>query len=92
MEILDLKKWHSQTIASVGRVLDEAQAPCVGFNLVFMDMIDKDWANWKFKTMLAFDPNNPPPQEDREKLEYVFSKFAEFVQAIMSGNERGHDA
>ena len=83
MEILDLSKWNSQTLESVRHVLDKADAPCVGFSMVFMDMIDKDVADWKFKTMLAFDPNNPPPQEDREKLEFIFSKFAEYIKAIM---------
>ena len=66
-EIFDLKKWSEQTIESVKEALARAEAPCVGFSVVFMDFIDKDTIDWKFKSYLAFDPNNPVPEEDRKK-------------------------
>lgn len=87
MEILNLEKWHSQTRESVRRVLDNANAPCVGFCLLFMEMLDNEAINWKFKPMLAFDPHNPPPKEDRERLEEIFTRWAELAQLIMSGGE-----
>lgn len=88
--IFDLAKWNSQTEESVKHQLAKADAPCVGFSMVFMDFIDKDTINWKFQTFLAFDPNNPVPEEDRKRLEEIFAGYAERVQAVMSGGEKPH--
>jgi hypothetical protein len=88
--IFDLAKWHSQTIGSVQETLARAEAPCIGFSLVFMDFIDKDTVVWKFKTMLAFDPNNPVSEEDRKKLERIFEGYARLAETIMNGAEVKH--
>jgi hypothetical protein len=89
-EIFDLGKWHSQTIGSVQETLARADAPCIGYSLVFMDFIDKDTVVWKFKTLLAFDPNNPVSEEDRAKLERVFEGYARLAETIMNGTEVKH--
>jgi hypothetical protein len=88
--IFDLGKWNSQTEESVRHMLSKADAPCVGFSMVFMDFIDKDTIDWKFKTFLAFDPNNPVPEEDRKRLEEIFAGYAERVKAVMGGAEVSH--
>ena len=88
--ILDLGKWHSQTIESVRETLARAKAPCAGYSLVFMDFIDKDTIVWKFKTFLAFDPNNPVSEEDREKLERIFEGYARLAENIINGAEVKH--
>jgi hypothetical protein len=88
--MLDLNKWNLQTIESVRHVLEKAKAACVGHCLLFQEPIDTDNSLWKFKTHLAFDPNNPPPKEDRDKLEQIFDNWAALAQKIMSGGKK-HD-
>jgi hypothetical protein len=61
MEMLNLGKWNNQTIESVRHVLNKANMPCVGFSLVFLEPLAEGHSNFRFKTMLAFDPNNPVP-------------------------------
>jgi hypothetical protein len=90
MEMLDLTKWNLQTIESVKHVLAKANAACVGHCLLFQEPIDEINSIWKFKTHLAFDPNNPPPEEDRKRLEEIFERWAELAQLIMSGGKK-HD-
>ena len=89
-EIFDLEKWHSQTIESARETLARAKAPCVGYSMVFMDFIDRDTVVWKFKTYLAFDPNNPVSKEDREKLERIFEGYAKLAENVMNGAEVKH--
>jgi len=88
--MFDLAKWNSQTEESVRHQLAKADAPCVGFCMVFMDFIDQETINWKFKTFLAFDPNNPVPEEDRKKLERIFDGYAVLIQKMMDGGEKTH--
>ena len=88
--IFDLAKWNSQTIESVRETLARAEAPCIGYSMVFMDFIDKDTVVWKFKTFLAFDPNNPVSEEDREKLERIFEGYAKLAENVMNGAEVKH--
>ena len=83
--MIDLTKWNHQTLESVRHVLDKAGAPCIGFTMVFMDMVGVDEYEWTFKTMLSFDPHNPPPAEERKMLEKIFEGFAGVIQQIMSG-------
>jgi hypothetical protein len=87
MEILNLEKWNFQTIESVKHVLDKAQAPCVGFSLVFMDFQDKDTVVWKYKTYLAFDPENPPTPEEREKIEAIFADRAHQIKVLFDDRD-----
>ncbi len=84
MEMLNLGKWNEQTIESVRRVLQEANLPCIGFSMVFMEPVDGQHAMFKFKTFLAFDPENPVSLEDRERLEAAFEQMAGYVELIMN--------
>jgi len=88
MEMLNLGKWNEQTIESVRHVLQKANLPCVGFSLVFMEPVDGQHAMFRFKTMLAFDPENPVPEEDRIRLEKAFEQMAGYVELIM--NDKAH--
>lgn len=85
MEMLNLEKWNAQTIESVNHVLRKANMPCIGFSMVFMEPVDGKHALFRFKTMLAFDPDNPVPEEDRKKLEDAFEQMAGYVELIMNG-------
>jgi hypothetical protein len=84
MEMLNLEKWNNQTIESVRHVLHKANMPCIGFSLVFMEPIDGQHSMFKFKTMLAFDPDNPVSEEDRKRLEAAFEQMAGYVELIMN--------
>jgi hypothetical protein len=84
MEMLNLEKWNAQTIESVSHVLKKANMPCIGFSLVFMEPVDGQHSMFKFKTMLAFDPDNPVPEEDRKRLEAAFEQMAGYVELIMN--------
>ncbi len=88
MEMLNLEKWNNQTIESVRHVLQKADMPCIGFSMVFMEPVDEQHAMFKFKTMLAFDPENPVSEEDRKKLEEAFEQMAGYVELIM--NDKAH--
>jgi hypothetical protein len=88
MEMLNLEKWNAQTIESVNHVLRKANLPCIGFSMVFMEPVDKEHSLFKFKTFLAFDPDNPVSKEDRKKLEEAFEQMAGYVELIM--NDKSH--
>lgn len=88
MEMLDLEKWNLQTTESVRHVLAKANMPCIGFSMVFMEPMDGEHSIFRFKTMLAFDPNNPVPEEDRKKLEEAFEQMAGYVELIMNGGAK----
>ncbi len=88
MEMLNLEKWNNQTIESAKHVLQKAKMPCIGFSMVFMEPVDEQHAMFKFKTMLAFDPENPVSEEDRKKLEEAFEQMAGYVELIM--NDKAH--
>ncbi len=87
MEMLNLGKWNNQTIESVKHVLEKANLPCIGFSMVFMEVVDATHSMFKFKTMLAFDPENPVSEEDRKKLEEAFEQMAGYVELIMNGGQ-----
>jgi hypothetical protein len=84
MEMLNLEKWNAQTIESARRVLHDANMPCIGFSLVFIEPVDGQHSMFRFKTMLAFDPENPVSEEDRKRLEDAFEQMAGYVELIMN--------
>lgn len=85
--MLNLEKWHAQTIESVNHVLRKAEMPCIGFSMVFLEPLGDGHSMFRFKTMLAFDPNNPVPEEDRIRLEKAFEQMAGYVELIMNDKE-----
>ena len=87
LEMFDVGKWNTQANESVRHLLEKAAAkglPCVGTCLVYMDH-QGDHIDWKFEVHLAFDPNNPPSEEERKKLERIFDGYAMLAQKIMDG-------
>jgi hypothetical protein len=87
MEMLNLEKWNAQTIESVRHVLQGAEMPCIGFSMVFLEPVDGQHSMFRFKTMLAFDPDNPVSEEDRKKLEDAFEQMSGYVELIMNDKQ-----
>jgi hypothetical protein len=69
--IMDLSKWVEKTAQAVRRICSKKQAPCVGLE------------RWNYVIELAFDPNNPPTQEERNQLQNAFEFISEGVRRIM---------
>lgn len=90
LEMFDVGKWNTQANESVRHQLEKAASkglPCVGYCLVYMDH-KGDYIDWKFETHLAFDPHNPPSEEERKKLERIFDGYAVMCQKMMDTTER----
>ena len=90
LEMFDVGKWNGQAMDHVRLRLEKAAAkglPCAGHCLVYMDH-QGDHIDWKFETHLAFDPENPPSQEERDKLEKIFDGYARMCQKLMDGGDR----
>ena len=94
LEMFDVGKWNSQANESVRHQLEKAATkglPCVGYLLLYMDH-QGDHVDWKFENHLAFDPNNPPDEEERKKLESIMDGYATMAQKLMSaGTEDRRD-
>jgi hypothetical protein len=92
MEMMDVGKWNSHASESVRHQLEKAAAkglPAVGFCIVYMDH-KGDHILWNYETHLAFDPNNPPSEEERAKLERIFAGYAHLAQKVMNQEEEPH--
>jgi hypothetical protein len=89
--ISDLNKWTEKTAQAVRRICANKQAPCVGFSLIFFDPLAKPEEQWNYVIELAFDPHNPPSEEEREQLRQAFEFINEGVRRIMGGGEPGMD-
>jgi hypothetical protein len=81
--IMDLSKWVEKTAQAVRRICSKKQAPCVGFSLIFFDPMADPEERWNYVIELAFDPNNPPTQEERNQLQHAFEFISEGVRRIM---------
>jgi hypothetical protein len=40
---------------------------------------------WNYVIELAYDPKNPPSEEERERLEHAFEFISEGIRRIMNG-------
>ena len=89
--INDLNKWTEKTAQAVRRICSKKQAPCVGFSLIFFDPLATSEAQWNYVIELAFDPHNPPTEEEQEQLKKAFKFINEGVRRIMGGGETGMD-
>lgn len=85
--IMNLSKWIEKTVGAVRHRLNQEAAPCVGFSLVFFDPMEVSEKKWRYVIELAFDPHNPPPEEEREQLEKALSYVSEGVKRIMDSPE-----
>ena len=85
--IMDLGKWAEKTAQAVRRICSKKEAPCVGFGLVFFDPMASDDKRWNFTIELAFDPQNPPKEEERKNLEMSLEYISAGIQKIMNNEE-----
>ena len=81
--MINLSKWAAKTVGAVERICLKKEALCVGFSLVFFDPLAADEERWSCVIELAFDPNNPPREEQREQLQQAFEYISEGVRRIM---------
>ena len=89
--IMNLSKWIEKTAQAVRHICMRKQAPCVGFSLVFFDPLAEPEERWNYVIELAYDPNNPPSQEERKRLEQAFEFISEGVRRIMSEEASAED-
>jgi len=85
--IMNLSKWVEKTAQAVRHICMKKQAPCVGFSLVFFDPLAEPEERWNYVIELAYDPNNPPSEEERKQLEQAFELISEGIRRIMSEEE-----
>ena len=83
--IMNISKWGEKTAQAVRRICGKKRAPCVGFSLVFFDPMAEADARWNYVIELAYDPKNPPTEEERERLEHAFEFISEGIRRIMNG-------
>ncbi len=84
-QMMNLSKWVEKTAQAVRHICSKKQAPCVGFSLIFFDPCAEPEERWNYVIELAFDPNNPPSEEERKQLEKAFEFISEGVRRIMGG-------
>jgi hypothetical protein len=85
--IMNLSKWVEKTAQAVRHICMRKQAPCVGFSLVFFDPLAEPEERWNYVIELAYDPNNPPSEEERKQLEQAFELISEGIRRIMGEEE-----
>jgi hypothetical protein len=83
--IMNISKWGEKTAQAVRRICGKKHAPCVGFSLVFFDPMAEADERWNYVIELAYDPKNPPSEEERERLEHAFEFISEGIRRIMNG-------
>ena len=89
--IADLGKWTEKTAGAVRRICSNKEAPCVGFGLAFFDPMEPGEEKWNFVIELAFDPHNPPPEEEQKEVQKALEFIARGVAHIMGGEQRDID-
>ena len=89
--IMNLSKWVEKTAQAVRHICMRKQAPCVGFSLVFFDPLAEPEDRWNYVIELAYDPKNPPSQEERKRLEQSFELISEGIRRIMDGEASEED-
>jgi hypothetical protein len=89
--IMNLSKWVEKTAQAVRHICIKKQAPCVGFSLVFFDPLAEPDERWNYVIELAYDPNNPPSEDERKRLEKAFELISEGIRRIMDGEENEED-
>jgi len=80
--VMDLGRWIEKTAQAVRHVCEKKQAPCVGFSLVFFDPMAEPEDRWNYVVELAFDPNNPPSEEERKNLQDAFDYISHGIRMI----------
>lgn len=83
---MNLNKWAAKTALAVERICLSKEAPCVGFSLIFFDPIADEDERWNFTIELAYDPHNPPEEEEQKRVLKSFEFISEGVRKIMGGD------
>ena len=86
--IMNLNKWTEKTAQAVKHVCSKKQAPCVGFSLVFFVPMAPEDEQWSYTIELAFDPNNPPSEEEQKQVQEMFEFINEGVRQILGGEKK----
>ena len=85
--MMDLAKWTEKVVLTVRHRCSKKQSPCIGIGLAFFDPLEDEEKQWSFTIDLAFDPHNPPPREDIERLERALEFISRGVAHIMGGSK-----
>jgi hypothetical protein len=80
--ILDKAKWSAKTAALVQRICNRKEGVPLGIALLFYNPMASDEEKWNFVIELASDPNEPMPDEERERLTACFEYIMEGVRRI----------
>ena len=83
--MMNLSKWTEKTAQAVRRIWGKKQAPCVGFSIVFYDPMAAEEERWNYVIELAFDPNNPPDEDEQVRVRKSFEVASEYIRRIMGG-------
>ncbi|MBW1982560.1 MAG: hypothetical protein JRJ12_15220 [Deltaproteobacteria bacterium] len=83
--IASIPKWTEKTAQAVKKICLEKNAPCVGFALVFFDPVAEQQQRWSYVIELAFDPHNPPTEEERQKVAATFEFICEGIKRLLGG-------
>jgi hypothetical protein len=59
--------------------------------LVFFDPLAEPEERWNYVIELAYDPQNPPSDEERKRLEKAFQFISEGIRSIMDGEASEED-
>jgi len=82
-KMINLQTWIEKTVQAVRRICENKGAPCVGFSLVFFDpFTENDEEKWNYVVELAYDPQNPPEAEERERIQRCFEFISEGIRRI----------
>jgi len=85
--ILSIGKWALKTAGCVEEDCKEANAPCIGYALVFIT----GPGQFTFRFRLATDPHNPPPDEEIQEIEMALEHAALEIAKIMGGKKEELD-
>ena len=88
--IMNLNKWTEKTAQAVRHICLKKKAPCVGFCLVFFDPMAEPEERWNYVIELAFDPDNPPTEEEQKQVQHVFEFVSKGIKHIMA-HEDGYE-
>jgi len=81
---MNIKQWAEKTSQVVKKRCLENANPCIGFSLCFYDA-ESQIAPYSFVINLAFDPHNPPEDEERAIIEESLQVAVEHIAKIMGG-------
>lgn len=85
--IMNLNRWAEKTAQAVRNLCLRKNAPCVGFGLAFFDPMADENERWNFVIELAYDPHNPPSDEEKEQLEKALEFLSRGIAHIMGGSK-----